>query len=199
MFTTPENDIAIEATRIPETWPRCCALIVTRTAVSTVWMAHQPSTDTAYVYDAITKPLTNFAVHASAIKDRGNWIPVVFNMFGEDRSEAEAHAIVGALQKQGLPVFNVDLDMESACIAMQDRFDASRLRVFENLRDWFGQYRTLARGENGEIEDAKHGILRATGLALSGLPVAITQARAASDASGGDQDDQRTPNNVTGY
>jgi hypothetical protein len=50
------------------------------------------------------------------------------------------------------------------------------------------------------IDDAEAGILRATGLALTGLPYAITERRAALDAQGYDPDDPTTGNrSITGY
>jgi hypothetical protein len=77
--------------------------------------------------------------------------------------------------------------------------DESRLRVMEHLTDWFGQYRRLARDEKGQIDDAAAGILRATGLLLSGISVAITEARAARDARGGDHQDNHHDTPSTGY
>jgi len=201
VFTTPETQIAIDQkARVPEFWPRIAAIDISPSTVSLVWLASQPSTNTAYVYKAIAVPRREISYHATAILDQGRWIPLLFDMKAKKRSEAEAFAIVGQLQKFGIEVFDLPLDMEAACMGMSERMQNTQLRVFSNLEDWFGQYRRLARDEKGQIDDAEAGILRATGLALTGLPYAITERRAALDAQGYDPDDPTTGNrSITGY
>lgn len=200
MFTTPEDQIAVDsAMRIADTWPRVSAIVISKGTVSTVWGAYHPSNDVLYVYDCLVRPRTNMAVHASAIAARRTWIPLVLDMFDDDRSQTEGSQLVGAFGQLGIEAFHIETDMEAACMEMQQRFDESRLRVMEHLTDWFGQYRRLARDEKGQIDDAAAGILRATGLLLRGVSVAVTEARAASDARGGDYDNVRSDGPATGY
>lgn len=201
MFTTPEDHIAIPGNlRILDTWPRVAAMDVSQGVVSMVWGAYQPSSGVIYIYDCLSRPRSSMAVHASAAGQRKTWIPMLFDMFDQKRADTEAHQIIAPFNALGIEVYHVPLDMEGACQDMQTRFDQAQLRVFENLTDWFGQYRRLARDEKGEIADAAAGILRATGLLLSGITVAVTEARAASDARGYDPSetyDQSKPS--TGY
>lgn len=193
MFNTPEDHIAIaQTTAIPATWPRLCAWIVTKTSVAMAWMTYAPSTGTAYVFDAIQLPRREMAVHAQQFRARqkgGAWVPVMLDMWDDDRSEQEGRHLVDQMQELGIEVYHLDLDMEAACAAMNDRFMQGHLRVYSHIADWFGQYRRLARDDKGQIDDAEAGILRATGLALTGLPFAITETRAASDATGFDPAD----------
>lgn len=200
MFTTAEDQIATAGQlRIPSTWPRLAAMDVSQSRVSFAWVAYHPTTDVVYVYDAYSMPRQDMAIHAAATKPRGAWIPVVFDMFAEKRSEQEGHRIVSQLQNLKVDVYHVPFDVEAAVQDMQNRFNTATLRVVDNLTDWFGQYRRLARNEKGQIDDTDSGILRATGLALAGLSVAITESRAASDAQGFDPGEFNGSDSMSGY
>jgi predicted phage terminase large subunit-like protein len=200
MFTTPEDQIAVDSSlRIPDTWPRVSAVVISKGTVSTVWGAYHPSNDIMYVYDCLVRPRTNMAVHASAVAARKTWVPMILDMFDDDRGESEGTQIVAAFNQLGVEAYHIETDMEANCMEMQQRFDESRLRVMEHLTDWFGQYRRLARDEKGQIDDAASGILRATGLLLRGVSVAVTEAKAASEASGGSRDEYQTDGSSTGY
>jgi predicted phage terminase large subunit-like protein len=65
VFTTPETQIAIDQkARVPEFWPRIAAIDISPSTVSLVWLASQPSTNTAYVYKAIAVPRREISYHA---------------------------------------------------------------------------------------------------------------------------------------
>src|SRR5690606_33064449 len=80
------EDILIDPIRIPDSWPRMFALDVGWNRTAVLWAALDPVTDTLYFYDEHYLGQEIPAVHAYAIKSRGEWIQGVFDPAARGRS-----------------------------------------------------------------------------------------------------------------
>jgi predicted phage terminase large subunit-like protein len=201
VFNVPEQMIAMEPTRILGLWPRASALVITRDIVSIVWGARNPATDTIMVYDCLSVPRRDLALHAEAIRSRKAWIPCVFDL-EDDRTKDEGLRIATHLAELGVDLNVAPLDEEAAVDQITTLLATSRLRVFSGLTDWFVEYRRYGRDDEGELAGEHCGLMRATGLlASSAMSIAITENRAMSDSKGFDPVDyeRQTASNTTGY
>lgn len=200
LLATPEDIFTVEGGPIPATWPRCGAIDITPTHFNAVWLAVDPSTDAGYVYEAISVPKQDFAIHARALSSRGAWIPFVMDWNAHGRSKVDNEAIAQKLVALGVNLMLVEFSFEAAIEDIAAKLPTAELRVFQNLTPWFAEYRRISRNEKGQIEESHAGILRATGLALTyGRDAAITENRAKSDEGGYRPDEYANRNPITGY
>ncbi len=200
LFNTPEDSFAVTGGTVPATWPRVFAVDMTQSHFSAVWVAFEPATSVAYVYEAVSLPRNDLAIHARTVNARGAWIPGLMDWNAHKRSKIDNEALANALVDLGVSLMVVEYSFEAAIEDMAAKFPTAEIRVFENLSPWWAEYRRLARNEKGQIEEAQASILRATGLALgTGRSVAVTENAARSNAQGLDQDDYQDRNPITGY
>lgn len=188
VFDISEDYIAMAAVKVQAIWPRVGAIYISREKFTAVWLAHDPVSDTIYIYDVLTVPRQDMAIHANALKQKGPWVPMLFDPEGAGRDKAEGVRIAQSLDALGVQIFTVKFDEEAAMDVLGSRLTISSLWVFDHLLPWFAAYRRLTRNDKGEIAGDDTGVFHATGLALhSGLQVAITENRAESDAQGFDR------------
>jgi len=200
IFGTSEDFFAVDGDIIPGHWPRVVGIDVTLSHFNAVWVAFEPATGVAYVYEAMSVPKNDYSIHARALSSRGMWIPGVMDWEAHKRGKTENEAIASALTANNVNLMLVPFAFEAALDSMGNRFPTAEIRVFATLSPWWAEYRRATRNEKGQIDEAQLGILRATGLALGpGRDMAITENRARSDAQGLDRLDYEQRNPVTGY
>ena len=88
---------------------------------------------------------------------------VLFNMEADGRSKEEGVRLARNLANLRVEVQTVDANEEAGVDEMGTRLASKRLRVFNDLSDWFGEYRRFVRDEKGDLP-ADAGIMRATAL-----------------------------------
>lgn len=200
IFGSSEEYFTVEGGPIPSTWPRAGAIHIGAGMFNAAWGAFDPATEVLYIYDAISVPRQDIAIHARALTSRGKWIPFLFDLEGDKRSKEQGITLGQQLGDLGVELISWPFDFEQAVEEMAAKFAGSQIRVFAHLTNWFAEYRRLSRDEKGQIAGAGTGILQATGLiAASGRPMAITENRAASDAQGLDREDYEERTSSTGY
>lgn len=200
LFATPEDWFAVQGDRIPAHWPRVVGIDITLSHFNAVWVAFEPSTTVAYIYEAISVPKNDYAIHSRTLASRGQWIPGVMDWSAHKRSKIDNEVVAQAFTDNNINLMLVEFGFEAALDAMATRFPTAEIRVFETLTPWWAEYRRATRNEKGQIDEAQLGILRATGLALGpGRDMAISENRARSDAQGLDHEDYEQRNPITGY
>lgn len=200
LFATPEEWFTVDGGIVPATWPRVGALSFTASHFNAVWVAIEPATSVAYVYEAISVPRQDMAIHARTLTSRWPWLPFVMDWEDQGRSKGDNEALAEKLTALGVNLMLLPFSFEAAIDDMASKLPSAEIRVFANLTPWFAEYRRVSRNEKGQIEEAHAGILRSTGLAVTqGRTVAITENRARSDRGGLDLDEYSNRNPVTGY
>lgn len=172
IYTIDENELKVRPFQIPDYWPRAFGLdfgFVHPTAV--IWGALDRESDTVYLYAEYRRAEAQPAVHASAIKARGEWIPGV--------SETQGQSLIDGQKMYDLykKVYGLNLkravkgrgSLEAGIANMQDRISQSRLKVFENLRYWFEEYRTYHRDKKGKVVDESDDLMDATRYLMGGI------------------------------
>lgn len=184
---------------IPQTWTRVAGIDIRGGRFSATFAAYDRGPDVVYLYDEIDVQLGALPVHAEAVRARGKWIPALFDIESGQREHSEGVAIAHRLSLLGIDLLDVEASAEVAVADIEARLSTGRLRVWNTCQKWLAQYRRLRRDEEGELDDADAGLIRATGLIVGpGLGVAKSEALANSDAQGYDMADS-TRNETTGY
>jgi len=199
MFTVAEEQISIDPIRISPLWAQIVGLYIDHAVVTTVWAAHDRSADTVYITNMVQYPRMDLAIHASAIRTRGAWVPVAFDMEDCDREKEEGMRLATALQDQLLDINTLKSDMESAMDILATRAHVGGFRVFSSVPDWFAAYRRIHRNDKHEIAGDETGVMRATGLILNALAIATTQSRSKMTFEKELAEQANTSQSSTGY
>lgn len=202
VFPTVDKAITIPPRTVESIWPRVCALQVWPAGIAALWLARDRATDTVYLYDEMQFDRIDVAIAAEAIRRRGAWIPVLFDLEAENRSLDEGAALAYRIADLGVSIMNAKTDLGAGIDKILERVSTDRLKVFSTLERWRNQYRTYRVDEQGKLLEIGDQLLRASALLLQhGLDQAVTERKAESDRRDvPDLDDyRRGANEDTGY
>lgn len=175
VFPVTEDSLSETAIQMPEHWPRIAGLdIGTDHPTALVWMAHDRDTDTVHVYDCYRVSGEVIAVHASAIRSRGQGIPVAWPHDALKRDGAKTgEAFAELYRKEGVQMLHTfaqfdddrGFSREAGIAEMLGRMRAGRLKVAAHLNDWWEEFRLYHR-KNGIVVDERDDLMAATRYAL---------------------------------
>lgn len=173
VFPVAEEAIKTPAFPIPGHWPRIIGLdfgIDHPTAA--VWLSWDRDTDTVYVTDAYRMKDASIAIHAAAIKARGDWVPVAWPHDGLQRDKGSGEQLADQYRRQGLAMLrnratfdDGSAGVEAGLAEMLMRMQTMRLRVFAHLSDWFEEFRLYHR-KDGLVVKQGDDLMAATRYAL---------------------------------
>lgn len=141
-----------------------------------VWLAHDPDSDTLYVYDCYSKTDAKIAVHAAAILARGDWIPVAWPHDGQKRDHGSGHTLAEqyrALKVSGMLSFSARYEdvkgggqpREPVIAEVMHRMTTGRFKVFRGREDWMAEKRLYHR-KDGVVVDECDDLMSATHYAV---------------------------------
>lgn len=182
VFPIVEEGIKVGAFPIPGHWPRIVGLdfgIDHPTAA--VWLAWDRDSDTVYVTDAYRVRDASIAIHAAAIRARGDWIPVAWPHDGLQRDKGSGEQLMAQYRNHGLNMLSSRATfedgtsgVEAGISEMLTRMQTMRLRVFAHLADWFEEFRLYHRKDGLVVKDGDD-LMSATRYALMMRRFAKTQ------------------------
>lgn len=168
VFLTPDDNIKIDPFHIPDHWPRICGIdfgIDHPFAAS--WLAWDRDNDVVYLYDSYKIKRETPPVHSSAIKRKGDWIPVVWPHDGLQEDKGSGIPLADYYRDEGLNLLEEkfsnppsDLQKEGqggngveiGLIAMNDRMKTGGFKVFSTCYDFFEEKSTYHRKEGKLIK-----------------------------------------------
>jgi hypothetical protein len=189
VYAQAEEQFVCEPMRIPAIWQRVYAIDFDNSYFAAVWGAHDRSTGNIYLYDAYLAPRTDLSIHADEVRQRGGWIPGLFEPWARGRSEAFGLRSIDRLVGVGLDLFDVTGDPEEGVAVVAEMLTSGRLRVFRTMDLWLTAYRQYQRTDDGDLVDRDDHLMRATApLVLYGPEIAISEIKASIEVDYGDND-----------
>lgn len=194
VFPVSEEEIKTEAFTIPAHWPRICGMDFGwdhPTAAS--WLAWDRDNDTVYVYDCYRSKREIISTHASAIKAKGQWIPVAWPHDGMQNDKDAGIQLSDQYRNQGLNMLHTyaqfeknakdeskssTISIEAGIADMLERMQTGRFKVFSHLNDWFEEFRMYHR-KDGKIVKLGDDILSSTRYATMMLRYSTTNTKTA--------------------
>lgn len=170
VFPISEESISEPQPNIPDHWVRIAGLdIGTDHPTAVAWIAWDRDSDTAHVYDAYRRSGETIPVHASAIKGRGDWIPVAWPHDAHKRDGAMTGEQFRHLYaKEGCNMLHEHAQtleggnsVEPAVSDMITRMKTGRLKVAAHLNDWWEEFRLYHR-KDGQIVKERDDLMSAT-------------------------------------
>lgn len=198
----PEQDFLFDPAdvKVLTEWPKVYGLDVNGGVASVIWAAHDPHSDTVYLYGEYVEDKARLETWAAGIRGRNRRqsVPGIFDMTARRRTEEQGERIVEQLLDQSLDIYTSEADVESAASEINARIATQQLKVAANLTNWLSQYRAYRRDAKGNIVEEGDGLMHATGLLLvSGLQIALVDQHVVEDTMEAYGDSSRNP--VTGY
>lgn len=197
VFPVPETMLREPAPPIPRWWRRLAALDFGHGdhPTAAVWIAHDPETDTAHIYDAYRNKEPGIVQHAAALRARGDWIPVAWPHDGMQTDRVSAETIAGHYRKAGCALLRSHathadggIGVEAGIVDMLERMRTGRLRVAEHLADWWEEFRLYHR-KDGRLVKLRDDLMSATRYGLMMLrhaqPEPDSRRRTQVQAEGG--------------
>ena len=174
VFPIEESAIVVPPFAIPDHWPRIASIDIGwdhPTAVA--WHAHDRDSDTVYLYDVYKAAQTTVAMHASAIRARGPWIPVAW-----PHDALQAQKDTGIPMRDAYRKENVNMlpertqfedgsnGVEAGLLIMFDRMQRGQYKVFKTCEGWLEEYRIYHRKDgvvvkkfDDAISASRYGIM----------------------------------------
>lgn len=180
IYPIPESEIICEPFEWPYFWRQAYGLDVGWNRTAAIWCAYDSEHDVAYLTSEHYRGQAEPAVHAAAIRARGDWIPGVIDPAARGRSQHDGETLLSQYKALGLKLTLADNAVEAGIFDVWTRLSTGRLKVFSTLRNWLLEYRLYRRDERGKIVKDRDHLMDATRyLMMSGLTISAFRPREA--------------------
>lgn len=157
---------------IDPTWKRIAGLHVESEGnIGVVWIANDPLSDVAHLYDCAIFRREVLAVIGEGIGARGKWIPVSWNKKASDFSEKLLDRGCNMLPE---PCTDSEAMIEVVSREIWQRMRTSRFRVDKTAAEWLDEYRTFYR-DDSQVPTEGYPLMAATRHAIEMMPYARAQ------------------------
>lgn len=171
IYPVPETAVVCEPFEIPKHWPRSYGLDVGWNRTAAIFGAHDRETDTVYWYSEHYQGEEEPAVHASAIRARGNLCGAI-DPAGRGRNQLDGKRLVEQYQCQGLDLVLADNAVEAGIFAVWERLSTGRLKIFTTLNNTRNELRLYRRDERGKVvKQGDHAMDAGRYQVMSGLAI----------------------------
>lgn len=180
IYPFSEEAITCEPFSIPSYYRRICGLDHgVQHPSALVWVAHDPDTDTVYVYDTWKSSDTTIADRVQAWKQRGEWIPVAWphdvgtrdkGVTGKPFADLYADYGMKMLPQSArmTPETGGAQPREPIIETIFSRMKTGRFKVFRTCRDWISEQQRYHR-KDGQVVDKDDDLMSATHYAVMEL------------------------------
>lgn len=172
IYPVPESEMVVVPFLLPAHWPRCYGFDVGWNKTAAIFAAWDRESDIVYLYSEYYQGKAEPAIHAAAIKARGE-MPGAIDPSARGRSTVDGEQLLQQYTDLGLDLTEADNAVEAGIYAVWTRLSTGRLKVFNTLTSWLGEYRIYRRDENGKVVKSNDHLMDATRyLLMTGLDLA---------------------------
>jgi phage terminase large subunit-like protein len=170
VYPLAESEFLVDDMQIPAGWPRAYALDVGWNRTAALWGAFDPNSKITYLYAEYYRGQAEPAIHASAIRKRGDWIPGVVDPAARGRGQKDGEALLDLYKENGLNLKTANNDVEAGILEVWQGLSTGSIKVFKSLQNWRSEYRMYHRDEKGRIVKERDHLMDCTRyLKLSGM------------------------------
>jgi hypothetical protein len=153
IYPIPISDIEVKPFAIPFGWKKAYALDVGWNRTACLWGAQNPVDGIIYLYSEHYKGQQLPVVHATALKQRGEWIRGCIDPAAKGSSQKDGKQLKAEYQSLGLILIDANNELESGLIAVWQALALGQLKIFSTLQSFKAEYRVYQRDEKGKIKD----------------------------------------------
>lgn len=182
VFPVPEEMIRIPARPIPRHWAQINGIdFGWDHPFGAVNLAWDRDADVIYVCKTYREKEATPVIHAAAIRPWGEWIPCAWPHDGYQHDKGSGDQLASLYRAQHLNMLDDHathpeggFGTEAGIMEILDRMQTGRLKVFDELNDWFSEFRIYHR-KDGKIVKLTDDLMSATRIAVMMIRFAATQ------------------------
>lgn len=173
VYPVSDEELLIDPFKIPEHWRKAYGMDVGWNNTAVCWIAHDPDMDVVYITEDYKKGQVEPAVHASAIKAKGE-LPGFIDPASAGSNQKDGEKLIELYRAQGLNLRPADNTVEAGIFDIYERMTTGRLKIFRNCQELITEKRLYRRDEKGRIVKQNDHILDAMRYVIrSGLQYAV--------------------------
>lgn len=173
IYPIGESEILIDPVEFQPWFRKVYAMDVGWNRTAVLWGAIDDETDTLYIYGEHYRGNAEPAIHAAAVKAKGDWIPGVIDPASRGRSQVDGSQLLSLYTQLGLKLVTANNAVEAGIYEVWTRLSTGRLKVFKTCVNTLAEYRIYRRDEDGKIvKENDHLMDCLRYLIMSGLPIA---------------------------
>ena len=151
IYPIAESEISVDPFEkgIPAGWPRAFGMDVGWNRTAALWGARDPSTGIVYIYSEHYASHQEPALHALAIKSRGEWIPGVIDPACQGSNQIDGRTLLQMYRELGLSLTPAVNAVETGIAEVWQLLVSGKLKVFSNCQNFFREFRRYHRDDKG--------------------------------------------------
>lgn len=170
IYPCSDEDFICDPFPISDRWAKAYGMDVGWNKTAALFAAIDPNTDVAYLYSEHYLGQQEPPVHASAIKNRGAWIPGVIDPASRGRSQIDGRKLIDLYRQEGLDLYMANNAREAGILKFGQGLVTGKIKVFSTLQHFRREIRLYRRDEDGTIiKEHDHLMDAARYLKMSGL------------------------------
>jgi phage terminase large subunit-like protein len=186
IFPVSEEKIMCDPIVIESHWPRIAAIdFGWDHPTALVWCAIDPDEECFYVYDCYRMSKASPSVHAQTIRSRPSFVPIAYPHDGNRRDSMGNPGLADQYRNLGCSMLLAHFanppalgqktgssSIEEGLMAMLQKMEGGKFRVFSTLHDWFEEFRMYHR-KDGKAVPLRDDLLSATRYAFQSQRFAV--------------------------
>ncbi|HLJ77857.1 MAG TPA: terminase family protein [Acidobacteriaceae bacterium] len=161
IYPIAEDRIVCKEMVIPDSWPRSYGMDVGWNWTAVVWGARNPSTNTTYMYADYLGEQEAPAVHAAAVRAKGEWIEGAIDPAANGRSQVDGQKLMDIYRRLGLKLIKADNAVSSGLKVCWEGLVDGTIKVMPSCENWLREFRKYHRDTKGAIVKANDHLMDA--------------------------------------
>jgi hypothetical protein len=152
IYPVAEELLLVDPFPLPEWWPKAYGFDADWNHTAAIWGAWDRESDTVYLYSEYSAGQQPPAVHADAVRRRGEYLIGAMDPSTAGKiSPKDGARLSEEYRDLGLNLVPADNAVEAGLFACYQRMAAGRLKVFSSLRSFLTEFRIYRRDEHGRV------------------------------------------------
>ncbi len=184
VYPVAESNIICDSFKFPEFWPKVYGIDFgwNPSPTAVLFAAHDRDNDIIYLYDEYSDTEKTPAEHIYQLSQKGYNIANLVGVYdpaGKISSQQDGKNLVELYRKSGVHFLHkADNSKEKGLMAVLERMQHGRLKIFKNCTKTLKELRMYARDENGIPKKGNDHFMDAMRyIVISGLQYAVDRVR----------------------
>lgn len=161
IYQVSEETVFIDPFEVPEHWPRCYGLDVGWKVTAAIWGAIDRDSNTLYLYSEYYGQEAVPAIHAAAIRARGEHIFGAVDPAARGRGQDDGQSLMQQYHDLGLNLVKADNSVEPMLWNILSLMQEGRLKIFKTCTNTLREFRMYRRDEKGKVVKTDDHVLDA--------------------------------------
>ena len=194
-------DIGVKPFEIPPHWKKGYGIDVGWNKTAAVFGAVDPESNMVYIYSEHYEGKAVPAIHAQAIKQRGEWLVGAMDPAAGGSSQADGRSLRELYEDCGLNLEIADNSVEAGVFRVQQMLESGQLKIFNTCRNLlYDELPSYCRDENGKvIKEYDHLVDALRYFIMTGLHFVDTEPNYSDDGFDNWWSGDKGRDDVTGY